>query len=54
MTSKREKPVLLTAAPDAWNNACIQPYVDGWQLYAIGYRKAADLGFKPASVERVE
>lgn len=43
MTSKREKPVLLTAAPDAWNNACIQPYVDGWQLYAIGYRKAADL-----------
>ena len=43
MKEDPEKPILLTHGRDAWNNACIQPYDDGWSVYARGYRAAADL-----------
>ena len=31
------------SAEDWWNNACLNFMRDGWSLYAIGYKNAADL-----------
>ncbi len=34
---------LFTTAEDWWNNACFNSSHDGWTLYALGYKDAADL-----------
>ncbi len=34
---------LFSTAEDWWNNACLNFLVDGWTLYSIGYKDAADI-----------
>lgn len=34
---------LFTTAEDYWNNACLNFLHDGWALYTIGYKDAADM-----------
>lgn len=34
---------LFDTAEDWWNNACLNYIHDGWSLYAIGYKEAADI-----------
>ena len=34
---------LFLTAEDWWNNACLNFLSDGWSLYAIGYKDAADI-----------
>jgi hypothetical protein len=41
LPSKDDK--LFTTAEDWWNNACLNYSRDGWTLYALGYKDAADL-----------
>lgn len=36
-------PSLLSAGPDWWNNACVGFAKCEWDLYARGYKRAADL-----------
>ena len=36
-------PSLLSAGPDWWNNACVGLANCEWDLYARGYKRAADL-----------
>ena len=36
------------SAEDWWNNACLNFLQNGWNLYAIGYKEAADI---PANSE---
>lgn len=33
----------FSSQEDWWNNACLNCYLDGWGLYASGYKEAADL-----------
>ena len=41
LPSKDDK--LFTTAEDWWNNACLNYSHNGWTLYALGYKNAADL-----------
>ncbi|HEX20244.1 MAG TPA: hypothetical protein ENG78_05435 [Acidiferrobacteraceae bacterium] len=41
LPSKIDK--LFDSTEDWWNNACLNFSHDGWTLYAIGYKEAADL-----------
>src|SRR4030042_2814002 len=34
---------LFTTAEDWWNNACLNFIHNGWSIYAIGYKDAADI-----------
>jgi hypothetical protein len=34
---------LFLSAEDWWNNACLNFLADGWTIYAIGYKEAADI-----------
>ena len=34
---------LFATAEDWWNNACVNYLHDGWSIYAIGYKDAADI-----------
>jgi hypothetical protein len=40
---------LFSTAEDWWNNACLNFFHDGWSIYTIGYKDAAD-----SLVEQVE
>lgn len=41
LPSKDDK--LFTTAEDWWNNACLNFLPSGWNLYAVGYKEAADV-----------
>ena len=44
---------LFTTEGDWWNNACLNYLPDGWGLYAIGYKDAADILVKYVETERM-
>lgn len=43
---------LFTSEDDWWNNACLNFVQDGWGMYAIGYKEAADVLVKHVNDER--
>jgi len=45
---------LITTAEDWWNNACINTYHNGWSVYALGYKDAADILVKFVETKKIK